>query len=80
MEHTLTGRCLLYSRTGPKRLALAGLALAALSCSNAAAHDFFLLPSTFEARPGEDVVVDATVSAAFPKVETAVTRDRLAAA
>ncbi|WP_411286668.1 DUF4198 domain-containing protein [Phenylobacterium sp.] len=45
--------------------------------SPAAAHDFFLLPSDFVSRPGQAVTVSATVSAAFPKIETAVAADRV---
>lgn len=44
------------------------------------AHDFFLLPSAFVAEAGETITLSATVSAAFPKLETPVARDRMATA
>lgn len=46
--------------------------------SSACAHDFFLLPDDFTPEVGQSVAITATVSAAFPKVETTVTADRMA--
>lgn len=53
-------------------------ALNATWASSARAHDFFLLPDDFTPEVGQSVAIAATVSAAFPKVETAVTADRMA--
>lgn len=60
-------------------LAAACLTAAAAWSAAAAAHDFFLLPSAFSAKAGDAVALSATVSAAFPKLESAVPRERLGA-
>jgi hypothetical protein len=63
-----------------RRLLAAALLSAAAGWSTAAAaHDFFLLPSAFSAKAGESVALSATVSAAFPKLESAVPRERIGA-
>jgi hypothetical protein len=60
-----------------KRVALAIL-LAASSAATLAAHDTWLLPQTFEARPGTVVTSHATSAMSFPTPETAITAERLA--
>ena len=61
------------------RQLFAAVLLAITWPATATAHDFFLLPGAFTARPAETVSLSGTVSAAFPQVETAVSRDRLSA-
>ncbi len=59
------------------RAALA-LALTALLAGAAQAHDFFLIPQSYLSQQST-IEVDATISAAFPALEIAVTPDRIAA-
>lgn len=59
------------------RAALA-LALTALLARAAQAHDFFLIPQSYLSQQST-IEIDATISAAFPAVEIAVTPDRIAA-
>lgn len=59
---------------GARALVFAGVVAAA---GPAMGHDFFLLPETFAAAPGGGVLIDANISAAFPKLERSVGADRM---
>ena len=50
----------------PRALLAVGCALAALGARGAAAHDFWIEPSTFRPAPGEKVAVSLRVGDAFP--------------
>lgn len=54
---------------------LVAAAAAALTATSAAAHDFFLIPESFQAQPG-GFVLRATVGSSFPAPEIVVTADR----
>ena len=61
-----------------RTLALAGLV--ASVASSVTAHDFFILPAGSTISPGAPLVVNATVAAAFPTLESVVPADRIAEA
>lgn len=64
----------------PPRARLGVAAFASLGlAAPAAAHDFFLLPSDFTPAIGQTVMVEATVSAAFPRLESVVAAERMGA-
>lgn len=59
-------------------IGMSAAAILALAPAPALAHDFFLLPASFNA--GAEVRVQATVGASFPAAEIVVTEDRVAEA
>lgn len=59
-----------------KKSVLLGSALAALAVSPAVAHDFFLLPESFQVRGSNQLMVRATVGSSFPTPEVVVPADR----
>jgi hypothetical protein len=55
---------------------LLGAALAAFAASGASAHDFFLMPDSFQVHGSNQLMIRATVGSSFPTPEIAVTADR----
>ena len=63
-----------------RRVSMAWPLLAVLLCAGPAfAHDTWLLPATFHVEPGGTIVLDMTSGMAFPKPESPVKADRIAA-
>lgn len=58
------------------RLAAVGLLLSI--ATGALAHDFFILPTQFNASRGVPLMVDLTIASKFPKIENTVAADRIA--
>lgn len=53
------------------------IAVAVAAAGPAMGHDFFLLPEAFAAPPEGGILIDANISAAFPKLERSVEADRI---
>lgn len=58
-------------------LRLLGLASIAAFATAAQAHDFFLMPASFNPSAAGDLTIEATVSGSFPRRENAVPADRV---